>query len=33
MLEKLVKYMKGKPGVWFATHEQIANHVKGYIKN
>ena len=28
MLEKLVQYMKGKPGVWFATHEQIANHVK-----
>jgi hypothetical protein len=20
--------MKGKPGVWFATAEQIANHVK-----
>ena len=28
MLERLVTYMKGKPGVWFATHEQIANHVK-----
>lgn len=28
MLERLVQYMKGKPGVWFATHEQIANHVK-----
>jgi peptidoglycan/xylan/chitin deacetylase (PgdA/CDA1 family) len=27
-LEKLVAYMKGKPGVWFATAEQIANHVK-----
>jgi peptidoglycan/xylan/chitin deacetylase (PgdA/CDA1 family) len=33
MLEKLVKYMKSKPGVWFATHEQIATHVKGYLKN
>jgi len=33
MLEKLVKYMKSKPSVWFATHEQIANHVKGYLKN
>jgi peptidoglycan/xylan/chitin deacetylase (PgdA/CDA1 family) len=31
MLEKLVSYMKGKPGVWFATHEQIASHVKGLI--
>jgi len=31
MLEKLVSYMKGKPGVWFATHEQIANHVKALM--
>ncbi|MGE0865602.1 MAG: polysaccharide deacetylase [Vicinamibacterales bacterium] len=31
MLEKLVQYIKGKPGVWFATHEQIANHVKPLI--
>lgn len=31
MLEKLVQYVKGKPGVWFATHEQIANHVKPLI--
>lgn len=28
MLERLVTYIKSKPGVWFATHEQIANHVK-----
>jgi hypothetical protein len=21
-------YMKQKPGVWFATHEQVARHVK-----
>jgi peptidoglycan-N-acetylglucosamine deacetylase len=28
MLERLIAYMKGKPGVWFATHEQIAQHVK-----
>jgi peptidoglycan-N-acetylglucosamine deacetylase len=28
-LEKLIQHMKSKPGVWFATHEQIANHVKG----
>ena len=27
-LEKLVSYMKSKPGVWFATLEQIANAVK-----
>ena len=31
MLERLVQYIKGKPGVWFATHEQIANHVKPLI--
>lgn len=28
MLERLIQYMKKKPGVWFATHEQIARHVK-----
>ena len=27
-LEKLVTYMKTKPGVWFATGEQIAKYVK-----
>jgi peptidoglycan/xylan/chitin deacetylase (PgdA/CDA1 family) len=27
-LDHLVTYMKSKPGVWFATAEQIANHVK-----
>jgi hypothetical protein len=32
MLEKLIGHMKGKPGVWFATHEQIAQHVKGLMK-
>ena len=26
MLDRLVQYMKSKPGVWFATHEQIARH-------
>lgn len=31
MLERLVAYMKRKPGVWFATHEQIAAHVKALI--
>ena len=27
-LEKLIVYMKSKPGVWFATHEEIARYVK-----
>jgi peptidoglycan-N-acetylglucosamine deacetylase len=31
LLERLIQYMKKKPGVWFATHEQIANHVKPVI--
>ena len=30
-LEELILYMKSKPGVWFATHEQIARHVKGLM--
>jgi peptidoglycan/xylan/chitin deacetylase (PgdA/CDA1 family) len=28
MLERLVTYMKTKPGVWFATHEEIARYVR-----
>lgn len=31
-LEKLVAYMKSKPGVWFATAEQIARYVKQSAK-
>jgi peptidoglycan-N-acetylglucosamine deacetylase len=27
-LDRLISYMKTKPGVWFATHEEIANYVK-----
>jgi len=27
-LEKLILYMKSKPGVWFATHEEIAAFLK-----
>jgi hypothetical protein len=27
-IDKLITYMKGKPGVWFATLEQIAEAVK-----
>ena len=28
MLDKLIQHMKSKPGVWFATHEQVAKYVK-----
>ncbi len=28
MLDKLIGYMKGHRGVWFATHEQVARHVQ-----
>jgi len=31
-LERLIVYMKSKPGVWFATLEQIANFVKSANK-
>jgi peptidoglycan/xylan/chitin deacetylase (PgdA/CDA1 family) len=31
MLERLIQYIKKKPGVWIATHEQIALHVKPLI--
>ena len=27
-LEKLILYMKSKPGVWFATHEEVAAYLK-----
>lgn len=27
-LDRLITYMKSKPGVWFATLEEIANYVK-----
>ena len=26
MLEKLVEYIRGHEGVWYATHEQVARH-------
>lgn len=32
MLDRLVTYMKSRPGVWFATHEQIARHVLGGLR-
>jgi peptidoglycan/xylan/chitin deacetylase (PgdA/CDA1 family) len=28
MLDKFITYMRQRPGVWFATHEQVARHVK-----
>jgi peptidoglycan/xylan/chitin deacetylase (PgdA/CDA1 family) len=28
-LDQLIAYMKSKPGVWFATAEEIARYVKG----
>jgi peptidoglycan/xylan/chitin deacetylase (PgdA/CDA1 family) len=28
LLDRLIQHMKSRPGVWFATHEQIARHVK-----
>jgi peptidoglycan/xylan/chitin deacetylase (PgdA/CDA1 family) len=31
MLDRLIKHMKSKPGVWFATHEDIAKHVKAML--
>ena len=32
MLERLIQYMRSKPGVWFATHEQIARYVQEQAK-
>jgi peptidoglycan/xylan/chitin deacetylase (PgdA/CDA1 family) len=29
VLDRLIQHMKSRPGVWFATHEQVARHVKG----
>jgi peptidoglycan/xylan/chitin deacetylase (PgdA/CDA1 family) len=29
MLEKLVRHIRARPGVWFATHEQVARYVMG----
>ena len=33
MLERLIEYMKSMPGVWFATHEQIARYVLEQAEN
>jgi peptidoglycan/xylan/chitin deacetylase (PgdA/CDA1 family) len=29
MLERLIRHMRSRPGVWFATHEEIAKFVSG----
>jgi peptidoglycan/xylan/chitin deacetylase (PgdA/CDA1 family) len=31
-LERLVAYMKSKPGVWFATHEQVAKAASAQLR-
>jgi peptidoglycan/xylan/chitin deacetylase (PgdA/CDA1 family) len=31
LLDRLIQHMKARPGVWFATHEQIARHVHGLM--
>ena len=33
VLDKLIQHIKAKPGVWFATHEEIARHVKPLLGN
>jgi hypothetical protein len=27
ILDRLIRHMKSKPGVWFATHEAVAKYV------
>jgi hypothetical protein len=31
-LENLIAYMKNRPGVWFATHEQVAQYLKTNVQ-
>jgi peptidoglycan/xylan/chitin deacetylase (PgdA/CDA1 family) len=33
MLDRLIAYMRARPGVWFATHEQVAKHIRSTFKN
>ena len=28
MLEELIQHMRSLPGVWFATHEEVARYAK-----
>jgi peptidoglycan/xylan/chitin deacetylase (PgdA/CDA1 family) len=30
MLERLITYVKGHQGIWFATHEQVARYIRQY---
>lgn len=32
VLDELIQYMRSRPGVWFATHEQIAHYVKEHAQ-
>ena len=32
LLEELIEYMRGFPGVWFATHAEVASYVKAEAK-
>jgi hypothetical protein len=29
----LITHMKSKPGVWFATHEDVAKHLKSMLQS
>ena len=31
ILEELIRHMQGKPGVWFATHKDVALHAKAQL--
>jgi peptidoglycan/xylan/chitin deacetylase (PgdA/CDA1 family) len=33
MLEELIQYMRTRPGVWFATHEDVARHARDHGRN
>ncbi|GBC83342.1 Peptidoglycan deacetylase [bacterium HR10] len=33
MLERLIRHMRQRPGVWFATHEEIARYVREMSKH
>ncbi|MEP7346347.1 MAG: polysaccharide deacetylase, partial [Gemmatimonadaceae bacterium] len=30
ILEELIRHAQSKPGVWFATHEQVARHAAAH---
>jgi peptidoglycan/xylan/chitin deacetylase (PgdA/CDA1 family) len=32
VLDELIQYMRSRPGVWFATHEQVAHYVKEHAQ-